>query len=217
MRLKKLTLSNLVIFICIIFIVAIIGIFLSNGMSCTPIHQIGDDNSSGKTAQTVDEGYLLIIKEASRRAGLSDLKSEILPENATEIRFWIGFSHNVLRGLIIKNDGVTWSATFIPGFPEGASPSDISRPLDPPAHGWQYLINNLQQLGLYDLSGESGNIPERRHVLDVTDTVVEIKKSNSYKTLRYHGVFYFQDEEIIKIEKILQTLSSEFSIKLYGL
>jgi hypothetical protein len=215
MRIKKLTLSNLIVLICIIFIVAIIGIFLSNGMSYPPIYQMGEDNSSGKTAQTIDDRYLLIIREASKRAGLSDLKSEMLPKNATEIRFWIGFSHNELRGLIIKNDGVTWSATFISNFPEGASSSDISRPLDPPANGWQYLIDKLQQLGLYDLIGESGNIPKRKFVLDVTSTVVEIKTSNSYKALRYYGVFSFQDEEIIKMEKILQTLSSEFSIKLY--
>jgi hypothetical protein len=181
-----------------------------------------NDNSPDNTAsnrsqrqQTIDEYYSMLISERLKRIGLSELKNEILPRNATEIRFWVGFSHSGLRGLIIKNDGTTWLANFIPNITEETPPSNSLRSLAPPTHGWQNLTDQLQQLGLYNLSGESGAIPENKLVLDLIATVVEIRTSDSYKSIRYRGIFYFRDEDILKMEKILETISSEFSIKLW--
>lgn len=165
--------------------------------------------------QSIDERYNLLIKDRLNRSGLGDLKSKVLPDNTTEIRFWVGFSHDDLRGLIIEGDGANWLGTFVPNLQEGVQASNIQYSLPPPLNGWRHLIDRLQQLGLYNLSGESGNIPETRMVLDVSSVVVEIKTNRHYKTIRYRGVFYFQDPEILKMEKILQVLSSEFAIKLY--
>src|SRR5262249_6361110 len=152
-----------------------------------------------------------LIRERLKKFGLSDLKDISLPENAIEIRFWVGFSHEDFRGLFIKKDGLNSSAILVPNILHDTLPSVSIRHLDPPAHGWQSLMDKLQQLGLFDLLGETGDIPEKKLVVDVTSAVVEIKTSHSYKTFRYRGVFYFQDEDIIKLEKILETLSSEFA------
>jgi hypothetical protein len=185
-------------------------------------HPSTTDNSPDNTAsnrsqrqQTIDDYYSMLIRERLKRIGLGELKNETLPRNATEIRFWVGFAHSGLRGLIIKNDGATWLANFIPNITEETPSSNTLRSLAPPTHGWQNLTEQLRKLGLYSLSGESGATPENKLVLDLIAAVVEIKTSDSYKSIRYRGIFYFQDEDILKMDKILETVSSEFSIKLW--
>jgi hypothetical protein len=197
-------------------------VYLLNSNIFLQKRPLTNDNSPDSTTsnrsqrqQTIDDYYSILIRERLKRIGLSELKNEILPRNATEIRFWVGFSPSGLRGLIIKNDGTTWQANFIPNITENTPPSNTLRSLASPTHGWQNLTDQLQQLGLYNLPGESGKIPENKYVLDLTAAVVEIRTSDSYKSIRYRGIFYFRDEDILKMEKILETISSEFSIKLW--
>jgi len=219
MLINGFTWPRLVAFICII--VVALGIVISS-FNChlywpskntiAQNNPVTDGKLSNQPLPSMDEGYLLLINERVKRTGLTDLKNEILPNGGTEIRFWVGFSHEGFRGLVVKNDGTTWLATFVPNYQEGAAFSDALRTLAPPLNGWQYLEEKLRQF--YNLPIERNNARETE-VFDATSVIVEVKTPIGYRIYSYHGIFYYEEEKMVKMREILKMLSSEFSIKLY--
>ncbi len=151
-------------------------------------------------------GYFVPIRERLREVGLEELGTKDLPVGAEEFRFWVGFSVDDSRCLILRNNRGEWSASQI---------TTEMRTLDAPLNGWQQLISRVTDLGLYQLPGIQDETDERREMVDAVTAIVETRISGEYKVVRYRGMFYFKDDEMVKMEKILQVLTSELHVKTY--
>ena len=166
--------------------------------------------------QDLEAFWLPIIGERLKQVGVRELKNEVIPDGAKEIRIWVGFSQNGFRGLIIKDHITSWSASYIPNFDRILPSSGVVRSLSTPKSGWQELLAKLQEIGLYDLIDEPDNEAGRLSLYDAISAIVEIKTSSSYRVYKYRGLLYYRTEEAKKMEKIIETLSSEFEVQLWS-
>lgn len=160
--------------------------------------------------------WLPIIGERLKQVGIRELKNEVVPDGAKEVRIWVGFSQNGFRGLIIKDHVTNWSASYIPNVDRSVSSSIVVRSLPAPKSGWQGLLAKLQEIGMYDLTDEPNNKAGRLSLYDAISAIVEIKTSSSYRVYKYRGLLYYRTEEAKKMEKIIETLSSEFEVQLWS-
>lgn len=213
---KRGVVSSIVIFCLLFLIVAVISFFSFHGFKGSDEGQLQAKKINEQKSELLEKFYLPAINGKLGKIGLTDLKNEVIPEGAKEVRIWVGFSHYGFRGVALKDNKASWSAIYIPAFEKTAPPSSNEpRPLSPPKSGWQELSVKLQEIGLYDLQGEPDKVPGRQRVTDAIAVVIEIKTSSSYKACLYQGVSYYKGEEIEKVESIIKTLSSEFEIELY--
>jgi hypothetical protein len=173
------------------------------------------DRTNPQKSEILETFFLPLIQDKLKKFNIGELRNETIPEEGSEIRIWVGFSHYGISGLIVKSDGTNWSAVYIPNIDKYPSSSNAAGSLSSPKNGWQVLLAKLRQLGLYDLPGEPDKIPGRFSVKDSVVAVIEIKTSSSYRAYKYDGLLYYQGEETKKVEMIIDTLSSEFGIELY--
>ena len=160
--------------------------------------------------------FLPTIKERLKKDGVTDLNEEDMPDGVKEVRIWVGFSLNGFRGVALRQDSSGWAATYFPPLDKETSLSSSPRSLSSPKHGWQKLSQDLHEFGLYTFTGEPDRIPGKSLPTDSISTVVEIKSASSYRAYSYYGLLYDEANEIKKMEAIIELLSSEFDIKLWG-
>ena len=93
--------------------------------------------------------------------------------------------------------------------------STAPHPLSFPQSGWEIFLTKIDALGIYDLPGEPDVVANRDAIKDGIAAVVEIKTSDSYRAYLYMGLQYYKEQEVKKIEEIIDLLSSEFQINMY--
>ncbi|HCA58599.1 MAG TPA: hypothetical protein DEP46_11510 [Blastocatellia bacterium] len=113
---------------------------------------------------------------------IDELRRSRVPEGDLEIRVWrFGIP---LEGVILKRTNGVWSATRIitDDHVEPSSARTIS--LGPPTSGWVLFYSDLEQKGILDLP-DASEVNCSYGGTDGTTHVVEVKKSNAYRTYKY--------------------------------
>jgi len=169
----------------------------------------------GKITQKAWERiFFPIIKKRLNGINIKDLKDQEMLSNSREIRIWVGFSIDPLKGIIMRENNGEWSAVYIPPSDYVSNKSLPPYTVPPPQSGWKSLWNNLERLGIYTLS-DATDIGADNMYPDAVGVVIEIKTPNSYRAYNYNGFATSEKPEAKKVKEIVATLSHEFRIVLY--
>lgn len=170
--------------------------------------------TTGQENWNIGNIFLPSVNKHLKKLGIETLKDVKMIEESKEIRFWVGFSYNGFTGLILKGQANEWSATYIPAS-NSATSSPAPRRLPSPRNGWDKLLSEIEALGAYTLPGEPDPLPERLGIKDGLAAVVEIKTPALYRAYLYAGLHYYEEQDVKKMEKIINLLSEEFKVNLY--
>lgn len=159
--------------------------------------------------QSWEQLYFKEITAKINEVGVVDLKNLELVGDSKEIRVWVGFSTDPLRGLILKQQNEASSSLFAPPLYHNSSSPRPFYSLASPKSGWSQLWKKLEKLEIMTL-------PDLNDTADVDggSVVIEIKTSNSYRTYRYSSVTVRNSEHHKRVLKICNTLTDEFGVQL---
>ncbi len=214
--------QNAVVYLLILVVVAVTAIVVFTPLKAYRLNTVmqkptpmEEGAKQSHSQSLLEKLFLPTIKERLKKNGMTGLSEEIVSERVKEVRIWVGFSLNGFRGIAIRQDGTSWSATYYPTFNENSPLSSLPRSLSPPKNGWQKLSQELREIGLYDFTGEPDKVPGKSLPRDSISAVVEIKSASFYRAYGYYGLLYDEANEIKKMEIIVELLSSEFGIQLW--
>lgn len=146
--------------------------------------------------------------------GIKSLRDQEMPPRSREVRVWVGFGVAPLKGVILRQNGEDWSASYLPPSDSTSRAPLAARPLPAPKSGWQALHEKLEGLGIYTLP-DAADIGAANTYPDAVGAVVEIKTPDLYRTYKYGGLQPTDKPEIKNVIEILTSLSDEFGVPLY--
>jgi hypothetical protein len=157
--------------------------------------------------------FFRIINERLQGTDIKNLRDQEISSDSKEIRIWSGFDLYPLKGIILKQSGVDWSARYLPPLDDLPNTQKSSYFLPPPKSGWKKLWEKLESLDIISLP-DATDIGANNPSPDVGAVVVEIKTSDGYRTYKYDGLEASEHPEAKKMVKICKILSDEFKIQL---
>lgn len=157
--------------------------------------------------------YFREIKNRIEGTEVKNLRDQEISPNSREVRIWIGFSHDVLEGLIFTQTEDIWAGRYLPSIGRTSNIPKSSQPLPVPKNGWNPLWDNLEKLGIYSLA-DALDIGVDNVYPDATSVVVEIKTHKSYRAYKYSGFTTSERSEPKKMLEIVNILSNEFGLEL---
>lgn len=153
--------------------------------------------------------YFREINERLAKTEITDLKNSELTDDSKEIRIWVGFSTNPLRGLVLKQHNEESSALFVPPLYFNSGSPRPPYLLLAPKSGWIILWEKLEKLEIMTLPD-----PIDTADIDGGSVVIEVKTSNSYRTYKYSSVTVRDNRDHKKVLEICNTLTDEFGVQL---
>lgn len=165
-------------------------------------------SANGKLTQYIPKSiwvdiFFESINKRAKSAGLSDLKSTVLPDEDLELRVWSGFGITTLQGFVLRKKAGVWQALDLSsGFNQAKNDFfDISQEHPKPVLGWDYFWTQLTSAGLLVIPDAEG-IGCSAMVNDGTSYVVEINMNRTYRTYMYDNPNYAKCPETKQIMKI---------------
>ena len=195
--------------------------------------------SGQNSAETKEQPFLLqFTHEVATTAGIGLLSDLVIPDNATEIRVWIGFGtvipEEVLR-LGINADGVV-SGDVLIHFPSDLTSmgsqdaseflKSIMRNCRDSRKGeqsevctatyrhepdWEALYEDLLGLGIATLPDESELPKPEFMVMDGISMVVEVRNGPKYRAYQYSNPAFRDEPEARAATKIMRTIGAVIS------
>lgn len=147
------------------------------------------------------------IKQATKLAGLPELRKTLLKKGDIEIRVWRGFGLSPLEAVILKREGNQWSAKHIKTDNYYDFEKVEVKQLNAPKSGWETFwkqIVNKEILTLPDSSEIGCNI----YTIDGVGYVVEINQERIYRIFSYPTTR--RCNEAIQMEEIGEIIGEEF-------
>lgn len=152
------------------------------------------------------------IQQRSHKAGLSILKSTALPKGDLEVRLWIGFGTDPLRGFVISRTNGLWAATYLmpidPKYPQHNYQQNLPTPKD----GWETFWNRLANKGILTLP-DSSKLGDQIVFPDAQYSVVEVNTGEVYRAYKYAAPEYQRQAEAKRMAAIIRLIFTEFGIE----
>lgn len=187
-------------------------------MSCTAPTTTGSEEVlelPSSYEETFDERWRLIFfREINQRA--QDARLENLQgksgSNVKEIRLWVGFDQNALRGIILEEDQGAWKAKYVAPLDSPSAPT-LPVALPEPKSGWKAFWQEMERLQVFSLPGVRTQ-DELNPYPDATGMVIEIRMlDRPYRNYLYGGI-ESKTTNSKEARKICQKLETEFGIEL---
>lgn len=172
-----------------------------------------DQNAHGLSLDIPDAGwepaFFEALQERTKKAGMSSLRSIVLPDNDLEVRFW--YDHfEIISGLIIRRKDEKWSATYLRQRYDSQPSSVQAESLEEPKSGWEAAWRRLTNAGILTLP-DGSTTKCKSEVLDGISYVVETNLNRKYRTFRYGNPQLADCDEAKQIMSIEEILADEFS------
>ena len=149
------------------------------------------------------------LEKRTSKAGMSDLRNTVLPEQDLEIRFWYD-DFEVIHGLIIRRSGGNWSASFLKQ-KSVRDPMFESKDPGPPKAGWEDVWTRLVSAGILTLPDQ----PQTNckfEALDGIGYVVETNANQKYRTFRYGNPELLNCDEARRVQSVEMILGEAFGV-----
>lgn len=152
--------------------------------------------------------YFNSIDNLCRKVGLKALREETFEVETYEIRIWVGFGPQALKGYLFRrqpslSDGLFVMDTFI----LGAKPK--IQKLTPKTN-WAATWNVLLTSDLTQLPDETTLPDDGVSIMDGVSYVIEIRNNDTYRTYMYGNPKYHKWVEAKKLIQIFSNLNKEF-------
>jgi len=144
-------------------------------------------------------------------ANIPKIEKLNLSDKDLHIRIWIGFGMVHLRMIDIQRINNKWAGLFYKKILDDSTkklkiePQSIS-----PLNEWNNLIKKLTQNNFFELPDMSELADDKIYILDGTSYVVEIGKTDFYRTYHFENPSHHKWKESEQFLEILKILESEF-------
>jgi len=152
-----------------------------------------------------DTSYFRLIDSLARHAKWAPLQHTDLPSGSLEIRVWVGFGTQPLRGIRIRRDVERWTGIYIREELPGEWPFE-TREVKP--KNWTELWKTVEALGILTLP-DSSTLPKDGFTLDGVGCAVEINDGTIYRVYHYSNPQARKWPEAKQIDKIVGLLLQE--------
>jgi hypothetical protein len=157
----------------------------------------------------------LIIAELERfasRASVKNLKDKKLKEQDTELRIWVGFGAGTTRGLLLTDQGGTYTGVYIP--PSREDSGSVKPRSVAGRGGWVDVWRTLEENGFFDLPDDSvvGTVEPFQ---DSDVLFVEFKKGSAYRTFSYSAPCYSSTKEAKALLSSLGSVNASLGFSFY--
>ncbi|HEX4947877.1 MAG TPA: hypothetical protein VFZ34_14490 [Blastocatellia bacterium] len=185
-----------------------------NPTEVSKVHQSPSPQLSadGKLKQYIPKSiwvdiFFETINKRAKSAGLSDLRSAVLPDGDLELRVWGGFGITTLQGFILRKKAGVWQALDLSsGFNKVKNDLfDINDERPKPALGWDHLWTQLASEGILILP-DAEAIDCSAMINDGISYVVEINMNHTYRTYMYDNPNYAKCPEAKQIMKVARII-----------
>ncbi|MGH9944050.1 MAG: hypothetical protein ACRD9R_17030 [Pyrinomonadaceae bacterium] len=197
----------------------ILLLLLLSAVCSTPPNNGGQSSFAGQKEGQLkldlpnwEPGFLEEIKQRSQRAGISDLRSVRLLKDDLEVRMWVGFATDPLKGFVIKRSDGQWSATYLMPIDPKSPRHNHQQKLSEPTSGWEAFWDRLTNKGILTLP-DSTKLGEEVIFPDAEYYVVEVNTGEMYRAYKYAVPEYQKWPEAKRMAEIIEIIFSEFGIK----
>lgn len=176
-------------------------------------------NSSSRLQKqlTTKRWEKVFFKEIDKRienTTIISLHDKLLSPNSKEVRLWIGFDLQPLKGVILENIDDNWTAKYIPPINDIPESSKKSYLMLTPKSGWASFLARLENSDIFTLP-DASEIGDDNIIGDARSIVIEIKTSDSYRNYMYNDLDTAKSEEAKKVLEITNSVSEELGISFY--
>jgi hypothetical protein len=151
------------------------------------------------------------IEKGTKEVGLPSLRTEVLPDQDLEVRFWYSRVGEI-SGLILRRSGENWSAIFLRPIHNQQSLSWKVERLGPPKSGWEVVWTRLVSEGILTLPDGDSKETCKTEVVDGISFIVETNFNREYRTYRYGNPQYAKCDEAKKVLSIEAFIIEEFDL-----
>lgn len=152
------------------------------------------------------------IDKRAQKAGLTDLRAAMLDNGDLEVRVWIGFGLDPLKGFVFKRGSGHWEATYLRPIDPESSVGNYQQKLPPPKSGWNQFWDQLIAKGILTLP-DSSELGDEDMFPDGESNVVEVNTNRTYRTYKYGIPEYQKWPEAKSVVEITEIIFNEFGIK----
>jgi hypothetical protein len=174
------------------------------------VHIIRYPQTNGRNSGW-EEIYFESIDERAKIAGLSNLRTLVLPEGDLEVRVWNGFGNTALEGFVMKRSAGQWAAIHLDGIHSRLPRNKYQRKLHPPKSGWEECWTRLVDAGLLTLP-DASQLGDEPMFADGMSYVVEYKVDGNYRTYEYSNPEYHDRDEAKRMLEISNIIFEEFGV-----
>lgn len=160
--------------------------------------------------------FFRAIDKHTEEAGLSKLRTVLLPDGDVEVRVWVGdFGHYGQDGFVLRRAAGQWDALHLYGLTAVPPFSKSQRKLAAPQSGWENAWRRLTLTRILTLP----NAEAVRCYAGVTDGggyVVEININKTYRAYWYSNPEYAVCAEARYMTAIGRIIAEEFGAEIFG-
>jgi hypothetical protein len=157
--------------------------------------------------------------ELDKRAKLSSeasLRRTTQDKVDLEIRVWIGFGLDPVKGMILRKRGAYWKAVFMPPLEDsGKKREKTIVALAEPVSGWDVFWTRLETQDILSLPDDSV-VGAVEPFPDSEGVFVEVLNKDGYRNYSYNAPCESKVDEGRKLVNILEILSSDLNINMRG-
>ena len=164
--------------------------------------------------------YFEPVDRLTEAAGLKPLREARPRAGVTELRVWVGFGLQSLRGLRLRREGEQWSGQHLTARYVPTEPNRPARRSDPlkasaepvrPASGWDHLWRELDRLGVRTLP-DGGTVYDNR-TRDGVGYLFEVLTPDGYRAYLYSNPDQSRVKEAVAVAKIMFLLTRELGVE----
>lgn len=127
------------------------------------------------------------INQATKLAGLKELRKTSFKKGDMEIRVWRGFGLSPLEAVVLNRNNNQWSAQHLKTDNYYDYEKVELKQLNPPKSGWESFWKQVTDKGILTLRDPSEINCKDSDFVDGTGYVVEINQNKIYRTYKMHS------------------------------